>query len=354
MKLFLIRLFLPIAAIAGSWAGVLAQDIALFQDKEPIKLTLVTDVVALQNDKSEDPEYMKGMIIHHLSKYEFESFDIKVKARGNTRRVTDLCDFPPLKFDFKKNSLKNTIFDGVDKLKFVSQCRQEEEFRDYLLEEYLLYNTYNIITENSYKTRLVDIEIKDSQLRVPSIIMTGFLIEDDKVLAKRTGAKVYDDFVHSQDSCTSESVDILSMFQFMIGNTDWYVNTKHNIDIFQSKADNSLFPVAYDFDFSGVINTSYAIPSKQIPITRVTQRYFKGSCRDQQEYNPVVELFNSKQAEIYELYNTFELLPKPVIKKSLRYYNKFYKILNDSELYQSSFFSACVSQFIPQVRSLDK
>ena len=65
----------------------------------------------------------------------------------------------------------------------------------------------------------------------------------------------------------------------MIGNTDWYINTNHNIDVFQDKVTGALIPVAFDFDFAGVINTPYATPSKQIPIVQVRQRYFKGSCR---------------------------------------------------------------------------
>lgn len=311
-----------------------------FLGDEPIKLSLVTDVLALRNDKSEEPEYIKGMLINQLSKYDFESFDIKVKARGNTRRLTGLCDFPPLKINFKKSEVKNTSFEGIDKVKFVSQCRQDELFQEYLLEEYLLYKTYNILTDHSYRVRLVEIEIRDHKLRTETIKMTGFFIEDDKNLGNRTASKEYKETVYFQDSCEAESVDVLSMFQYMIGNTDWYITTNHNIDVFERK-DGSLFPVPYDFDFAGVINTAYARPSKEIPIKRVTQRYFKGSCRGLDAYNPVIDLFNSKREEIFQLYSSFDYLSKPVIKKSLRYYSKFYKILNDSSVAESSFYQAC-------------
>ncbi len=326
------------------------QKVSLFENNTPLKLTLVTDVVELKNDKSEDPKYIKGMLLHHLTKYKFESFDIKVKARGSTRRLTGLCDFPPLKFNFKKNKVKNTVFEGLDKMKFVSQCRQEEEFQDYLLEEYLLYKTYNILTDNSYRVRLVDIEIRDQHLRVASIQMKGFLIEDDEDFEERTASKEYDKAVYSQDSCQVHATDILSVFQYMIGNTDWYVNTRHNIDIFQN-SNGDLIPVPFDFDFAGVINTPYAVPSKEIPIKRVKQRYFKGSCRDLQAYNPVIDLFNSKKEEIFQLYNSFEYLENHLIKKSLRYYNKFYKILNDPSLAEPSFYQACNSTYIPEALS---
>ena len=168
-----------------------AKEMPLFQYEEPLELTIETDLIKIVNDKSDDPEYTGGLLLHHLDNSKINVFDIKVKARGYTRRVTDLCDFPPLKFNFKKNHLANTVFDGQDKLKFVSQCRSEKEFQNYVLEEYLIYKTYNILTEESYRVRLVNITIKDHKKRYPTQQMTGFLIEDDEVFAKRIGAKEY-------------------------------------------------------------------------------------------------------------------------------------------------------------------
>ncbi len=322
---------------------VYAQDIPLFESDEPLNITLIADVVALINDKSDEPEYSSATLIHHLGKYEYDALEIKVKARGKTRRLTDLCDFPPLKLNFKKNGVENTIFENQDKLKFASRCNQKEDFDHYILEEYLLYKTYNIISEESYKVRLVNITIRDQQLRVPEIEMTGFLIEDDKPLAKRIGAKSYDKKVYSQDSLVDKSMDQMAMFQYMIGNTDWHINIGHNTDIFKYKADNVLIPVPYDFDFAGVINASYATPSKEIPIKQVKKRYYKGSCRNLEGYSSTISQFIKKQEEIYSLYNSFEYLPATVIYKSLRYYDKFYKIINDSDMVAESLNSACNS-----------
>ena len=349
IKLLAATLFAVLLTILY-YTTTVAKESPLFQSDEPLNLILEADLIAIVNDKSEEPEYTPGLLIHSLNGYKINAFEIKVKARGNTRRVTDLCDFPPLKLNFKKNHLSNTVFEGQDKLKFVSQCRQEDEFQKYVLEEYLLYKTYNLLTEESYKTRLVNITIKDIKLRVPAIKMTGFLIEDDESLAKRIRAREYEDMVYFQDSCLDSSLDRLSMFQFMIGNTDWYINTKHNTDIFQTKKDNSLIPVPFDFDYAGVINTDYAKPSKEIPISDVKQRYFKGSCRNFEAYDSTIKIFNDNMEDIYALYNSFDLLPKNVIKKSLRYYTKFYKIINDPEAIDDSFYSTCNSN-LPKLRA---
>ena len=123
---------------------VLAQDLPLFQSDEPLELTLEADVIALTEDKSDDPEYTQAFLIQNLPDYKIIGFEIQVKPRGNSRRLTDLCDFPPLKFNFKKNQLNSTVFEGQDKLKFVSQCRQLSDFKNYVLEEYLLYNSKSV------------------------------------------------------------------------------------------------------------------------------------------------------------------------------------------------------------------
>lgn len=332
---------IPMVLICLKISLISAQNVPLFQSNEPLELILEADVVTLIEDKSEEPEYTPAYLIQDLPDHMINMFEIKVKPRGNTRRQANLCDFPPLKFNFKKNKLKNTVFEGQDKLKFVSQCQQESEYGNYVLEEYLLYKTYNILTEESYKVRLVNITIKDKMLRVGDIQMTGFLIEDDKSMAKRIGAKSFEEPIFSQDTCVDISVDRVAMFQYMIGNTDWYINTGHNTDIFKYKNDGSLIPVPYDFDFAGAINTVYAKPSREIPITQVRQRYFKGSCRNFNSYDTTIKLFNERQDEIYELYKSFEYLPKYRKKKALKYYRKFYTIINNSELADASFYINC-------------
>jgi len=308
----------------------------LFDNEQPLKLTLEADLSVLKNDKNEDPEYIAGKLIEYLPANRINMFEVKVKPRGTTRRLTGLCEFPPLKINFKKQQIANTTFEGNDKVKLVLQCRETQEYTNYLFEEYLIYKTYNLITEESYRVRLITITIKDTGYNLPEITMDGFMIEDDDTFAKRTGTKVYEKMVYHQDSCETASIDRMAMFQYMIGNTDWYVNTRHNISIFQRKESGTLIAVPYDFDFAGVINTVYAATSKEIPITKVTDRYYKGSCRDPQSLEETVHLFNEKKDQIFKLYQDFNAVPEYVSKKGLKYYAKFYKIINDSDQVQTS------------------
>ena len=167
MKSFYKTILICIGYILISTYPTIASGDRLFESEQPLELILEADVLTLIEDKSEEPEYTQASLIQKLPGNAIIMFDLKVKPRGHTRRLSDLCDFPPLKFNLKKGQTKNTEFDGYDKFKFVSQCRQDQEFQHYVMEEYLLYKTYNILTEESYKTRLVNLTINGCLFRRP-------------------------------------------------------------------------------------------------------------------------------------------------------------------------------------------
>ena len=52
------------------------------------------------------------------------SIEMKVKTRGLFRLKE--CRFPPLRINLPKDSLEGTVFDGHDKIKLVSHCRDRD------------------------------------------------------------------------------------------------------------------------------------------------------------------------------------------------------------------------------------
>lgn len=326
-----ILIFIPILGFANKGS-------ALFKSSEPIDLILQMDMQKVLDEKAE-PEYSNAQLLHCLNDNQMTFFDIKVKARGNTRRIGNICEFPPLKINFAKKSTKNTIFDGQDKLKLVTHCQESDAYQNYTLLEYLSYKTYNTITDYSYKVRLVNITYKDISQTYPDIQKTGFIIEDDDLLAKRIGGTITNKKIWSPDSCNQNAVDVFSLFQFMIGNTDWWIHTRHNVDIIVQ--DDNLIPVPFDFDYAGIINTPYAVPSKQLPIQRVTDRFFKGSCKTATYYDGVVELYNQKKSRILAVIENATYLNKNSRKISIKYVERFYKIINDPNKFSDYLNSAC-------------
>ena len=312
------------------WCSDLSKISPLFSSSEPLELILEMDMDRVLNDKSDDPEYNAGLLIQKIDDSRIQAFNIKVKARGNTRRISDICEFPPLKLNFKKGDTENTVFHGQDKIKMVTHCRDNEEYENYAILEYLAYKTYNTLTNYSYKVRLVKVLYKDIRGNYPDIEKSGFMIEDDDLMAKRISGDVTEKKIWSPDSCEQNAVDVFAMFQFMIGNTDWWIHRRHNVDIVALN-NQELVPIPFDFDYAGIINAPYAIPSSMLPITEVKERFFKGSCKTVESYQGVINQFNQNKSEILQVIDQTDFLNKRLKKSSKNYIESFYKIINDSD-----------------------
>lgn len=314
----------------------------LFHSSKPLNLILQLDMQKVLGDKSDDPEYSPALLIQQIDQKTIQTFNVKIRARGKTRRISNICEFPPLKINFEKKSTINTVFEGQDKIKMVTHCNESDEYQNYAMLEYLAYKTYNILTYNSYQVRLVNVTYRDVQQIYPDITKSGFLIEDDELLAKRIGGKVSDKKIWSPDSCESNAVDIFSLFQFMIGNTDWWIHTRHNVDLV-SLEDNSLIPIPFDFDGAGIINAPYAMPSPQLPIISVKDRFFKSTCKtlDYYDYEKTIEQFNFKKESIITMLDEALFLEKRFRKRSKDYVEDFYDIINDSEKFSKYISQNC-------------
>ena len=338
-KVTLLFLLVPFLCLAQ---GQNSAKNKLFDDTKPIELILQMDMQKVLSDKSKEPEYSPAFLIHKIDSKTIQTFNIKIRARGKTRRISNICEFPPLKINFIKKSTKNTIFDGQDKIKMVTHCNESEDYQNFALLEYLVYKTYNNLTDYSYRVRMVNVIYKDVNQNYPDLIKSGFLIEDDELMAKRVSSNISDKKIWSPDSCDQAATDIFSLFQFMIGNTDWWIHTRHNVELISTE-DNKLIPIPFDFDGAGIINTPYAMPSPQLPIVRVRDRFFKSTCRtmDYSDYRQTIELFNQRKNAVFSMLEEATFLDKKYRRSSERYLNDFYEIINDPEKFSKYISQNC-------------
>ena len=110
---------------------------------------------------------------------------LKLRTRGNYRRDKAHCDFAPIRLNFPKGGVRNTLLQGQDKLKLVTHCQTYEfRFEFYLLREYLAYRLFAELSDISYGTRLLRITYFDTEDE-KELTRFGFVIEDDKAVAKR-------------------------------------------------------------------------------------------------------------------------------------------------------------------------
>ncbi len=315
----------------------------LFESEKLVQIQVFANSKEMLKDVEDDRKYHKVHVRYTAESGNQNELTVKVKTRGNFRRDPKNCNIPPLRVKIlKKNRLNDELFKGQYRLKLVIPCRKnQQKFQEYVIFEYLIYKTYELFEDVSYRTRLVDIELIDSLKPDKPLNMMGFFIEETRQLADRCGGKFIDFKRFHQENVNREQMTKLAVFQYMIANTDWSVDTGHNIKLFFKNNDNVPFAVPYDFDWSGIINPVYAKPSEKLNITSVRERNFRGYLRSMAEYESVIKLYNEKKNEVYNLYKNCEWLSDKTKDATIKYLDEFYEVINDPKKIDREFIKGC-------------
>lgn len=301
--------------------------VKFFEDTSMINATITTDMVKLFREREKAGVEFPANFSATLPGNIVVNDPILLTVRGHYRR--GYCYLPPLKvaFKYKKTSEMKPLGD----LKLVSQCKTSETNEQYLFKEFLIYKIYNLITDMSFRVRLLNLELADSTGKKKSIPEHAFLMEDIKNVAKRNGCKAWKAGKMDPREVDQKQMTIVAIFEYMIGNTDWGVSVNHNTKLIVSKNDSTQRPyvVPYDFDFSGFVNTDYAVPDERLNITSVRQRLYRGFSENLEEVNEVLDIFKTQKSNIYSLINNSDLLTSKSKKEVLDYLDDFYKSINN-------------------------
>lgn len=312
----------------------------LFASTERVPVTLRTRIDWLRDTRS-DKEEVPGTLTYRGLNGAEVTVPVDVRARGNFRRDKRNCNFPPLRLDLPTRKVAGTLFEGQDKLKLVTPCHDRRSaYQQYVLQEYLVYRTYGLLTPLSFGVRLVRITYEDTDEEYPFRTLTGFLIESEEAMAARNGAEISEWEQFHPGSVEDENGSQVALFQFMIGNTDWSAPYFHNVKMVRT-ADALYKLVPYDFDFSGVVNARYATPAEGLPIRNVRQRLFRGFCRDGVDWTALRTRFDGIRDGIQRLYDGLEELEEKERRKALEYYDDFYEINNDEKKFDRAVLRRC-------------
>jgi hypothetical protein len=306
----------------------LNKDFGLFTKDEILNLTLRFDITHYMRKKPKD-EYLKAILTYHISKEDSINKEIRLKSRGEMRYGH--CDFPPIRLNFKKTEFpKAADLRKIEKLKLVTHC--EEGNTDYLFKEYLIYKLYNVLTDSSFRVRLVRIEYFNTYKKSKPINAYGFFIEPVEILAERINCVPVTSLNLSQKNIFPQIMDRMAIFNYMIGNTDWSVPNQHNCKVLSSLDFNNSalgIIVPYDFDYSGLVDADYAIPYEPLGLTSVCERRYVGICRTEDVFMNALKEFSGKKDAFYKVINDFQLLSEKEKSRMIRYLDSFYADFND-------------------------
>lgn len=327
--LLTITFSLPLHALAS------ADGDPLFTDDSVLAVTLTAPLRALSRDRDAEPEYRPGRFSFTDIDGAVKEVDIKVRPRGKSRRKKDVCRFPPLRLNFPKKQVEGTLFDQQNILKLVTHCRSSESFQQYVLKEYLAYRMFNLMSDASFRVRLLKITYLDSERDSKPLERYGFLIEHKNRLADRLDTGVAEVNSIGYTALVPEQSSLVELFQYMISNTDFSIiaaiegeSCCHNSVLLEGP-DDTYLPVPYDFDRTGLVDPPNGEPAEELGQRNLRDRLYRGFCRDPQYTNGAIAKAAELRPQFESLIGQLPDLSERMRKKAVDFLAAYYRIAED-------------------------
>lgn len=288
-----------------------------------LELNIETDMQQLLTGKRTE-KLQPAKLSYRLDGQAFE-WDIEIKTRGRFRLMN--CDFPPLELKFKKDDLATSGLAPFDELKLTTHCLASPgDSRELVLREYLAYRIYNTLTDSSFKVQLAEITYIDSSGKIKPMTRWAFVMESMDELLARLQSEECECFGITPEQITPFSQSLMAVFQFMIGNADWNVLHSRNIKLVRTDSSSPWVVIPHDFDFSALVGAPYAIPSKDLGQTEITQRIFLGPNLPDDYLERALVLVNVNKETLLSMIKRFKKLPRGARKETYRYLKSFYDL----------------------------
>ncbi|MEJ2132757.1 MAG: hypothetical protein P8Y95_14320, partial [Gammaproteobacteria bacterium] len=127
---------------------------SLFASHEPLVLTVEGPWRHVQRAKDGE----SGGVLY-LSRPKADPLSVRISPRGHSR--LEFCRFPPLRVEFDREEVAQTVFAGQHRLKLVTQCTPQRASGDQLRLEYFVYRVLNLLSPRTFRVRIADITYVD-------------------------------------------------------------------------------------------------------------------------------------------------------------------------------------------------
>ena len=270
---------------------------------------------------------------------------IKVRLRGKSR--LRVCNFLPIRVNFKKGEVDGTLFEGQDKLKLVVPCYTSERAEKNLVEEYVVYRIFNLLTPASYRVRLLRMTFIDTGGDGENERMHAFLLEPTAKLAERLGGRESELPEVALNWLDADHMALIYVFQYLVSNFDWSLVRSHeekacchNGTLIET--DTNILYVPYDFDLSGFVDAPYAFPPPDLRIDRVTQRRYRGFCTDRDRLEKALDTIVSKRQDIAALIESLPVHSDKNKGSRMSYLDQFFRAAEKEEKLLKRFENHCL------------
>jgi len=325
--------------LAASKSNVTSSPVekSVFESDSILHIKLIGNIRELMNDRTQAPKSYPFVFSYKTESGNDDSLNITARTRGHFRRTMGGCTYPPVLLEFpKSDNLMASAFKEQERLKLVMPCAGE----DYVIREWMAYKIYNLLTPQSFKARLVSVELYDTKKKKSTSPFYGILLEEDWQMAKRNENVLIKRVLQPQQTDSTAFLR-MAMFEYLIGNTDWSVQYQ-NIKLIGPDSLAIPIPVPYDFDHAGLVNPPYAKPAEELMMNSVRDRRYRGYCiPNMGKYEAVIGLYNKLKPDIYKLYTNCTLLDAKYVSSTIKYFDDFYETINNPTAFKKEFGYPC-------------
>jgi hypothetical protein len=290
--LSLLVLFLPLIG-AGQKTTLPKTVFDYLTKEEAVKMTLEADMTTILENRNKDIYYPAT-----LTAADGKSLKIEVKLRGKYRRK--IAEIPPLKIKFKKKDLKAQGLDTLNEIKLVLPVYDNALGDELVIKEYLAYRMFEKLTSASVRARLVRLTIRDMHVE-QSRKVYAIMLEDEEETTARLNGVLVEQYGISPDSLIMNQAALVSIFQYMIGNTDWDIAMMRNVRLIKSPATGKILVVPFDLDFAGLVSAPYASPSSDSGLKTVRDRFMMANGIKTEYLKRALKTVQSVQDDLYDI-----------------------------------------------------
>ena len=305
-----------------------AENRRLFAGNDWFPFTLAADFKAINKDRSSEGKKRYPAVLTVMgADGQPSTLHVTLRTRGHFRLRATSCSFVPLRVEFNREEVPDTFFDHQKSLKLITHCRSDKEYGQYTLREYLVYRALNLLTPRSFRARLAKATYVQATDGKTVTTRFGIFLEDDDDVARRMDGRIMDLPRALFKDVDQDTLGLAMTFEYMIGNTDFSLYALHNIRLVRTPA-KKVYLVPYDFDLSGLVHTSYAIPDRALGIQSVRDRLYRGPCLTPAALESVLDPFRVRRAEMIALYDSIPELDGDSRRDAKDYLDSFYRSID--------------------------
>ena len=317
----------------------------LFAASDPIHIIIPAPRSRLSNDRTTN-----AAVPGTLTDSSGQALPITLTLRGHVNRLSETCEFPPLRVEFTTPPPAGSVFAGQKKLKLMTHCHSGSSAQQYVLLHYATYQMYNLLTPLSFRARLATVDYRDAGGRTITS-SAAFFLEDEKDLARRNGLKevragasIPLEWLSPTDAARS------ALFEDMIANHDWSMRAGpageeccHNFKLLGVGAPGMTVPVPYAFDFSGFVGDPHATTPEQLQISSVRQRVYRGYCAHNAQVIEVARQMRAERPQLTAAITSIPGLDPRSASKAIAFLDGFFADIATDDSVNAKLLRRCVS-----------